>query len=96
MNQIYQQHKMWTYPKLLMLPGDYVKRQGHCTFQDDPVGVRNRDVTGVEPLLWGNDYPHHEGTWPHSQESIAQMFAGVPEDEKRAMIGGTAASLYGF
>ena len=65
-------------------------------FQDDKVGVTNRGFTGVQTLLWGNDYPHHEGTWPHSQESIAEMFKDVPEDETRQMIGGTAAKVYGF
>ncbi len=96
MDQIYRQHHMWVQPKLSLLPSELVRRQAHATFQDDPVGVRNRSVTGVEPLLWGSDYPHHEGTWPHSQEAIARMFAGVPEDEKRKIVGGTAATLYGF
>ncbi len=96
MDQIYRQHHMWTYPKLSLLPSELVRRQAHVTFQNDPVGVRNRDVTGVEPLLWGSDYPHHEGTWPHSQKAIAAMFAGVPEAERRQIVGGTAAALYAF
>jgi hypothetical protein len=40
------------------------------TFQDDPVGIANRHMTGLRCLMWGADYPHHEGTWPNSQEAV--------------------------
>jgi hypothetical protein len=44
--------------------------------------------------LWGNDYPHREGSFPYSQEWIAKQFAGVPDDEVDAMTRGTAAKLF--
>jgi hypothetical protein len=47
-------------------------------------------------LLWGNDYPHREGSFPHSREWIDKQFAGVPQDEVDAMTGGTAAKLFGI
>jgi predicted TIM-barrel fold metal-dependent hydrolase len=62
----------------------------------DPVAINNRATTGVETLMWGNDYPHPEGTWPRSQEVCAEQFADVPDDEFRAMVGGTAARVFGF
>lgn len=96
MDLIYRDHHQWVSPKLGMLPSEYWKRQGHVGFQDDTVGVANRVFTGVDALLWGNDYPHREGTWPHSQEAIGRMFTGVPEDEVRRIVGGTAAAVYGF
>ena len=96
MDLIYHDHQMWVSPKLDMLPSEYWKRQGHTCFMNDHVAVNNRHFTGVQTLLWGNDYPHHEGTWPHSQKAIDEMFAGVPDDEKRQIIGGTAAKIYGF
>ena len=46
--------------------------------------------------MWGNDYPHAEGTFRGSKELIAKQFVGVPEDEKAAMIGGTLGDLLGF
>ena len=82
--------------KLSLLPSEYVKRQCHATFMNDPMGVANRGITGIEALLWGNDYPHPEGTYPNSVEKVKELFAGVPEDERRAMTELTAASLWGF
>jgi predicted TIM-barrel fold metal-dependent hydrolase len=55
-----------------------------------------RYVIGVENLMWGSDYPHDEGTFPHSREVIERTFEGIPEDEKRKMVGENAAKLYGF
>ena len=46
--------------------------------------------------MWGSDFPHDEGTYPHSRDAIANTFAGVPEAEVAQMVGGNAAQLYGF
>ena len=62
----------------------------------DPVAVANREFTGVGTLMWGNDYPHPEGTWPHSQARCAEQFDGVPSDELAAIVGGNAARVFGF
>ncbi len=96
MDEAYQKHHLWAYPKLSMLPSEYFKRQGHTTFQDDPVGIANRHRTGVHTLMWGNDYPHFEGTWPHSQEAVNKQCEGVPEDEIELIVRGNAAKLYRF
>ena len=53
-------------------------------------------MTGVECLLWGSDYPHDEGTFPHSREVIERTFRDIPGDEKRKIVGENAARLYGF
>jgi predicted TIM-barrel fold metal-dependent hydrolase len=96
MDEAFEEHASWVNPKLAMKPSDYIRRQGHVTFGNDASGVVNRGFTGVEPLLWASDYPHPEGTWPHTRETLDRIFAGVPEDETELIIGGTAARLYGF
>ncbi len=80
--------------KLEAPPGFYLKRQAHATFMWDPVAIRVRDVTGIESLLWGNDYPHREGSFPFSQEWVDKQFAGVPEEEVDAMVRGNAARIF--
>ena len=78
------------------MPSEYVQRQFHISFQDDPVAVACRHITGVSSIVWGNDYPHAEGTFRGSRELIDRLFQGVPADEKAAMIGGTLGDLLGF
>jgi len=83
----------WTFP---LLPSEYVKRQMHVGFMDDHLALRNRHITGIEPLIWGNDYPHYEGTWPDSQAAINGMVDryDLTDDEKAAIFGGTLAKIY--
>ena len=91
--QLFRLNDKWPYP---LTPSEYVQRQFHVSFQDDPVAVACRHITGVSSIVWGNDYPHAEGTFRGSRELIARQFVGVPDDEKAAMIGGTLGGLLGF
>ena len=96
LDEMHEKRHMWIEPRLPDRPSDYFRRQGGATFGDDLVGLRMRDVTGVESLLWGSDYPHDEGTFPHSREVIERTFRDVPEEEKQMIVGGNAARIYGF
>lgn len=61
-----------------------------------PAELKGRDEVGVERILWGNDYPHHEGSFPYSRENMRFAFSDLPESEVRMMLGQNAAELYGF
>jgi predicted TIM-barrel fold metal-dependent hydrolase len=96
MDEAFEEHDYWVKPKLAEPPSFYVRRQGHVTFGNDGAGVVNREFTGLEPLLWSSDYPHPEGTWPHTQETLTRIFAGVTPEERRRMTYETTARLYGL
>ena len=51
------------------------------SFQEDAIGIRLRDVIGVDNMMWGSDYPHSESTFPQSREILAEILEGVPDDE---------------
>ncbi len=55
-----------------------------------------RHETGVANIMWGSDYPHPEGSWPHTHEQRIETFQGLPEAEIEAMLGGNAVRFYGF
>jgi predicted TIM-barrel fold metal-dependent hydrolase len=55
-----------------------------------------RHETGVANIMWGSDYPHPEGSWPHTHEQRIETFRGLPEAEIEAMLGGNAVRFYGF
>lgn len=86
----------WTKPKLPELPSHYISRHIHCTFQNDPVAIANLPLTGPRTLMWGNDYPHDEGTYPRSQEVIANLFANVSEQDRRMILTQNTADVFGF
>jgi predicted TIM-barrel fold metal-dependent hydrolase len=83
-------------PDLTMKPSAYFRRQFYATFEDDQLGVQTRHEIGVDNLIWGNDYPHHDSIWPRSQEVLDRIFQGVPAEEKYRMTSGNVCKLYGI
>jgi predicted TIM-barrel fold metal-dependent hydrolase len=79
-----------------MRPSDFFRRNVVLSFQEDAVGIRLRDVIGVDNMMWGSDYPHSESTFPQSQKILADILAGVPDDEQARIVGGNTARVYGF
>ena len=96
MDEQYGKKHMWIRPVLDLKPSEYFERQGHATFSDDPIALRLLDFPGGQKLMWGSDYPHDEGTFPHSQAVIERTFAGVDDAAKRRIVYDNAAALYGF
>jgi uncharacterized protein len=79
---------------LTMKPSDYFRRQFHVTFEDDEAGILTRHMIGVDCLLWGNDYPHHDAIWPHSMKILDETMADVPADERERMCFTNTVELY--
>jgi predicted TIM-barrel fold metal-dependent hydrolase len=46
--------------------------------------------------MWGNDYPHHEGTWPHSAEAIERTMGGLADESRARILGLNAVRFFGF
>jgi predicted TIM-barrel fold metal-dependent hydrolase len=77
-------------------PSDFFHRNVVLSFQEDAIGIRLRDVIGVDNMMWGSDYPHSESTFPRSRKILADILAGVPEDEQARIVGSNTARVYGF
>ena len=92
MDEAYRKHHMWVRPKLDMLPSEYFRQNGFATFQEDPSGLTlAEDWRLMDNFCWANDYPHHEGTWPHSYQAIERTM-GMLDDVQRAKILGLNAA----
>ena len=83
--------------KISKLPSDYFGENlfiGASTMSREE--IRRRHVLGCDVVMWGTDYPHPEGTWPHTQERLRSDFGGIPVEDARKLLGETAARCYGF
>ncbi|MDG2304419.1 MAG: amidohydrolase family protein [Candidatus Binatia bacterium] len=92
----FQGYEGWVKPVLPEPPSAYLRRQIHGTFQVDSVAIANVPRTGVEPLLWGSDYPHMEGTYPNSRKTVADLFGGLTPEQAADIGHATTARLFGF
>jgi predicted TIM-barrel fold metal-dependent hydrolase len=82
---------------LTMRPSEYFDR--NCFIGAS--NTRRRELArryeiGVANLMWGNDFPHPEGTWPHTKEWLRSAFHDIPVDETQQILGGNAAACYDF
>jgi predicted TIM-barrel fold metal-dependent hydrolase len=93
---VFERHRSYTSYQLAAPPSFYFHRQVFGTYIQDEVGIRMRAEVGVENIMWGNDYPHVDGIWPHSDASIQSHFERVPDDELHAILAGNAVRLYGL
>jgi len=56
--------------------------------------IRRRYANGLDALMWGTDYPHPEGTWPHTAVRLGTDFREVPVEETRLLLGLNAVRCY--
>jgi predicted TIM-barrel fold metal-dependent hydrolase len=78
------------------LPSEYWRDNVSYTFMRDRTAMLAREVIGVDNLMWGSDYPHGDSTYPNSQDTLAEIMAGVPEEDQRKVLRDNAARMYGF
>jgi predicted TIM-barrel fold metal-dependent hydrolase len=82
---------------LSMLPSEYFDR--NCAIGSS--NTRRRELgrryeIGVGNIMWGNDFPHPEGTWPYTRAFLKERFADIPVDETALILGENQAGFYRF
>ena len=96
MDHAYRAHHFWVRPVIPELPSVYYRRHCFSTFQIDHVGlelIERHDL--VENVMWANDYPHHEGTWPHSAAAIERSMGDLTDETRAKILGLNAARVFG-
>ena len=78
MDHAYKRHRYWLKGEAMeKLPSEYFLENVYMTFQDDWTAFKYRDGMNLERLMWGNDFPHSDATWPHSPELLAEHTADM-------------------
>ncbi len=83
-------------PGLSKLPSAYLGKNVFMTFQDDYIAFKNVNagIMDYRQLLWANDYPHTDSTWPKSQELLAVQAKDVAKDKLRAILRENTAGIF--
>jgi predicted TIM-barrel fold metal-dependent hydrolase len=80
---------------LSLKPSEYWTRQVHVSGFIDPAEFEQRELIGVDNMLWGSDYPHLEGIAnPH--RNLPKVMGGAPDQDISKVLGENAARLYNF
>jgi predicted TIM-barrel fold metal-dependent hydrolase len=89
-----RQHPFWMSPKLELLPSEYIERQVFASFQHDRSAIPAYTSMGYRNVMWGSDYPHSEGTFGHTQETLQSLFDGVDEEARYEITIGNFLRLF--
>src|SRR6185369_8857429 len=98
MDHAYKRHRNWlpAGQALSKLPSEYFAENIYTTFQDDWVAFKTANLMDWRRLMWANDFPHSDSTWPWSQEMLAEHSSTLTAEQKRAILCDNAAELYGI
>ena len=87
----------WVRPVIPELPSVYFRRNCFATYQQDEVGLMFvEELDLVDNMMWANDYPHHEGVWPHSAASIERTMGHLTDESRAKILGLNAARVFGL
>ncbi len=94
MTEGYRQHHMAVRPKLSRSPKEILYSQVYASFQHDASAVAALTGMGYRNVMWGSDYPHMEGTFGHTQETLHGLFDGVADDVRKRITVDTFLELF--
>ncbi len=98
MDHAWKRHRNWMAQgvELQKLPSEYFAEHIYTTFQDDWTAFRLADQMNWRRLMWANDFPHSDSTWPWSQEMLNEHTSHLTDEMTQAILSGNVADLYGI
>ena len=77
-------------------PSEYFMENVYMTFQRDWVALQCLHLLNPERLLWANDFPHPDASWPHSQELLGEHAAHLSTAHRTSILHDNVMRLYGM
>jgi predicted TIM-barrel fold metal-dependent hydrolase len=98
MDHAFKRHRNWlpASQDLSRLPSEYFRDHIYTTFQDDWVAFQTADLMNWERLMWANDFPHSDSTWPWSQEMLGKQKSHLRDEQCERILCRNVAELYGI
>jgi len=90
----YRQHHMAVRPKLERDPKETLMTQVYASFQHDETAVAAFEAMGYRNVMFGSDYPHMEGTFGHTQDTLKSLFDGVSDETRLRITQGAFFELF--
>ncbi len=96
MDHAWNRHRNWLAPGVTLerKPSEYFADHIYVTFQDDWTAFRFADDMNWHRLMWANDFPHSDSTWPWSQELLDEQTKQLSAEQTKAILSDNVADLY--
>jgi predicted TIM-barrel fold metal-dependent hydrolase len=79
-------------------PSEYMAGRVYGCIFDDPVGLLNRDIIGMDQICFETDYPHADTTFPHTKQTLTDICtrAALNDEEIYKLARGNAIKAFGL
>jgi len=97
MDHAYQRHRFWMETGAIQrLPSEYFYQNIYVTYQDDGAATAYPDDRVLRRVMWANDFPHSDSTWPWSQEILGKLTRDLTPEQRDWILHDNVAELYGL
>ncbi|HEY3723065.1 MAG TPA: amidohydrolase family protein [Acidimicrobiia bacterium] len=79
-----------------VLPSEVFAAHVWVCMISDEYALRNRDLIGIDKIMWEADFPHNDSNWPDSRKVLEDALSDVPDDDARRIAETNARQLYRF
>lgn len=97
MDHAYNRHRFWMKgTELKHMPSEYWQENVSLTFQDDWTAFKMVAAGLMNPktVMWANDFPHSDATWPWSQELLAEHATGLTDEQRKLILRDNAVRVF--
>jgi predicted TIM-barrel fold metal-dependent hydrolase len=77
-------------------PSEIFAEHVYCTWLEDFSGTRQFTWWGQDNLMWSNDYPHPNMTFPFSRQNVIHHVGTLAPAIRRKLVRDNAVRLYGL
>jgi predicted TIM-barrel fold metal-dependent hydrolase len=81
-------------PPITRDPSDFVREQIYACFFNDSVCGHNLEWWGRDNVMWSNDFPHPNSTWPNSLKIIQRDLGHLPAATQAKVLYQNVCRLY--
>jgi len=91
---VLQREQPSSYAHLTEPMSDTFHKHVFGSFLWETCGVLNKELIGVDNMMWCNDYPHSYGPWPNSHAQIDKDLKGLNAEERHKILAGNAVRVF--
>ena len=81
-------------PPITKNPSEFVHIQVYSCFFNDSVCGHNLEWWGQDNIMWSNDFPHPNSTWPNSLKIIQRDIGHLPLETQTKVLATNVCRLY--
>jgi predicted TIM-barrel fold metal-dependent hydrolase len=97
LDRTYEMHHLWTGQDFgSRLPSEVFREHFLTCFISDPVGIKLRDMIGLDNIAWECDYPHSDSSWPEAPEELEGVTSGVSDSDMNKITHENAMRWYSY